>query len=147
MTTILLLQGANMNWLGKREPEKYGSTTAADLDAMLHAYANGKGLALDIRYTNAEGEAIDMLYAAERGSVDCVVMNPGGFSYSGQAIRDCVLGITLPVVEVHMTNHFARGIESVTASAARCVLLGAGIDTYFLGIDAALRILTREPRT
>jgi 3-dehydroquinate dehydratase-2 len=143
MTKILLLQGANMNWLGKREPEKYGTTTAAELDAMLQDHARLRGITLDIRYTNAMGEAVDLLYGAEEGDTDCVVMNPGGFSYSGEAIRDCILGIELPVVEVHMTNHFARGIESVTASAARCVLLGAGIDTYFLGLDAALRVVAR----
>lgn len=147
MTKILLLQGANMNWLGHREPDKYGTTTAAELDARLRDYAKEKGFDLEIRYTNIEGEAIDILYAAEQGDVDCVVMNPGGFCLAGYALRDCMLGIKLPVVEVHMTNHYARRIESVTGSAARGILLGLGIDTYFLGMDAALRIVAARQGT
>jgi 3-dehydroquinate dehydratase-2 len=140
VTRILVLQGANMNWLGRREPETYGTTTAAELDARLAAYAAERGATLDIRYTNVEGEAIGILYEAEDGGVDVAVLNPGGFSYAGHALRDCILGIRLPVVELHVSNHFARGITSVTAAAARGVILGFGIDSYLVALDAALRI-------
>lgn len=141
MTKILVLQGANMNWLGRREPEKYGTTTAAELDERLCAYAAQKAVDLEILYHNVEGEAVDALYEAERNGTDCVVMNPGGFSYAGYALRDCILGITLPVVELHMTNHYARKVESVTAAAARGVFLGFGIATYFFAFDAALHVV------
>lgn len=141
MPKLLVLQGANMNWLGRREPEVYGRTTAAELDAMLRRYADERGFAIEIVYTNLEGEAIDTLYGAVANGVDAVIMNPGGFSYAGYALRDCVKGIPLPVIEVHLTNHYSRNIHSVSAAAARGVLLGLGLQTYFRAIDAALDIL------
>ncbi len=143
MTRLLVLQGANMNWLGRRQPEIYGRTTAAELDAMLRAHAAEHGYTLEILYTNQEGEAIDALYAAETGDVDAVVMNPGGLCYAGYALRDCMKGIELPVIEIHLSNHFARGIESVTAEAAKGVFMGLGTDIYFAGLEAALRLLRR----
>lgn len=140
MTKILVLQGANMNWLGKREPEIYGTTTAAELDELIRAHAREKGYEVEIAYHNHEGDAIDALYEAEVSGVDCVVMNPGGLCYTGYALRDCMRGITLPVIELHMSNHYARGITSVTASAARAVFLGLGVQTYMLSLDAALHV-------
>jgi 3-dehydroquinate dehydratase II len=140
MTTILVLQGANMNWLGLREPEKYGTTTAAELDERIRRFAEERGFAVEIFQTNVEGEAINRLYRAHEQGVDAVVMNPGGFSYAGYALGDCVRGIKVPVVEVHMTNHYARGIESASAAAARMVLMGGGIEIYFVGLEAALRL-------
>src|SRR5919197_1496047 len=100
---ILLVQGANMVHLGKREPEFYGTTTAKELDAMLEAHAKAKGYALEIFYTNVEGEAINRIYQAASAGVDGVVMNPAGFSYAGYALRDCIKAVALPYVEVHMT--------------------------------------------
>jgi 3-dehydroquinate dehydratase-2 len=140
MIKMLLLQGANMNWLGKREPEFYGTTTAAELDSMLQAYAKERGFGLEIVYTNHEGEAIEHLYRATERDIDVIVMNPGGFSYSGYALRDCMKGISIPVVELHMTNHYARSVHSVTAAAARGVLMGFGVQTYFRAIDTALGV-------
>lgn len=141
MTKILVLQGANMNWLGRREPEIYGSTTADEVDALMRAHADEHGYEIAIAYHNHEGDAIDALYAAEVGDVDAVVMNPGGLCYSGKALRDCMKGIQLPVIEIHMSNHYARKVESVTAEAARGIILGLGVDTYLVGLDAALRLL------
>ena len=141
MPKILVLQGANMNWLGRREPELYGRTTAAELDAGLREYAAQRGFTVEIVYTNLEGEAIDCLYRAAENRVDAVVLNPGGFSYAGYALRDCIKGITIPVVELHLTNHYARNIHSVTASASRGVLMGFGVKTYFRAVDAALEIV------
>ncbi|MEZ5866490.1 MAG: type II 3-dehydroquinate dehydratase [Geminicoccaceae bacterium] len=143
MTKLLVLQGANMNWLGRRQPEIYGRTTAAELDAMLRAHAAEHGYTIEIAYHNHEGDAIDALYAAETGDVDAVVMNPGGFSYTGYALRDCIKGIELPVIEIHLSNHYVRGIESVTAEAAKGVFMGLGTDIYIAGVEAALRLLRR----
>lgn len=141
MPKLLVLQGANMNWLGRREPELYGRTTAAELDARLRDYAEKRGFAIEIVYTNHEGEAIDCLYRAVEDRVDAVVLNPGGFSYAGYALRDCIKGITIPVIELHLTNHYARNIHSITASASRGVLMGFGVNTYFRAVDAALDIV------
>jgi 3-dehydroquinate dehydratase II len=138
VTKILVLQGANMNWLGRREPEIYGTTTADELDDMIRSHARERGYEVEIVYHNHEGDAIDALYEAETSGVDCVVMNPGGHCYAGYALRDCMRGIKLPVIEGHMSNHFARGITSVTGVAASAVFLGLGVRVYMLGLDAAL---------
>lgn len=144
MTRILVLQGANMNWLGIREPEKYGTTTASQLDDMIRRHAQERGYEVEIAYCNIEGEAIERLYEAHRQSVDTVVLNPGGFSYAGYALRDCMVGIKVPVVEIHLTNHYVRGIHSVTAAAAKGIILGLGIDGYLLALDAALRLVRKS---
>src|SRR3954467_4702679 len=88
MPRILLLQGANLTFLGRREPEIYGSTTPAELDAMLQHHGRERGYRLDIFYTNIEGEAIDRIYQAADAGFDGLVMNPAGFSYAGFALKD-----------------------------------------------------------
>jgi 3-dehydroquinate dehydratase-2 len=141
MKKILLLQGANMIRLGSRQPEVYGTTTAKELDAMLLDYAASRDIELSIFYTNSESEAIDKLYDAEDGRYDAVVMNPGGFTRAGFALLGCMKGIKIPVIEIHMTNHFAGTTHSACAAGARGVIMGFGIKTYFLGLDAASHIL------
>lgn len=142
MTRILLIQGANMVHLGKREPEFYGTTTAKELDGMLQEHAKSKGYGLDIFYTNVEGEAINRIYQAAADRVDGLVMNPAGFNYSGYALRDCVKGAGLPYVEVHMTNVEARGIKCILAPAANGVVYGLGTYSYVLGLEAMLHLLS-----
>lgn len=137
MTKILILQGANLNWLGRREPEKYGTTTAEELDAKLRSHAEGKKIDVEIVYCNVEGNAIDTLFEAEPRGINAVVMNPGGFSYSGFALRDCIQSIEVPVFEVHITNHYARGIHCVTSGAAQGIIMGMGIEGYFIAFDVA----------
>ncbi len=141
MTRIFVLQGANLNWLGLREPEKYGTTTAVELDEMIRRHAEERGFDVEILYCNGEGQAIDALYAAAGRGVDAIVMNPGGFSYAGYALRDCVLAIEMPVIDVHLTNHYTRDIHCVTSAAAKGVIMGLGIGGYFLALDAALNLV------
>jgi 3-dehydroquinate dehydratase II len=86
MSRILVLQGANMNWLGIREPEIYGTTTAAELDEQIQAYARKKGFEVEIFYTNLEGEAINKIYEAYERGFEAIVMNPGGFTSAGHAL-------------------------------------------------------------
>ena len=93
MEKILLVQGANMNFLGRRQPEIYGTTTAAELDAILLAHAGANRYQLDIFYSNIEGEAIDRLYRAADEGVQGLVMNPAGFNHAGYALRDCILAL------------------------------------------------------
>ena len=143
MTKILLLQGANMSFLGRRQPELYGTTTAAELDAMMTAHAAAQGVELLIHYTHVEGEAIARLYAAVDEGVAGVLMNPAGFLYAGYALRDCLRALPIPCVEVHMTNIEARGMKSVTAEAAAGAVMGFGIDSYVVGFDALMRFLDR----
>ncbi|UCH48961.1 MAG: 3-dehydroquinate dehydratase [Betaproteobacteria bacterium] len=133
---ILLLQGANMVALGKRQPELYGTTTAAELDALLLKEAKTLGVDLDIRYTNVEGEAIDWIYEADNSGVDGLLFNPAGFVYAGYALRDCLKAVSLPRIEVHMTNLESRGMQSVTATASDGMIMGLGIDSYVHGLRA-----------
>jgi 3-dehydroquinate dehydratase-2 len=141
---ILLVQGANMCFLGRRQPEFYGTTSAAELDAMLLAHAERRGYQLEIFYTNHEGAAIDRLYAAADQGVNGLVMNPAGFNYAGYALRDCVLALPFPYVEVHISNVAKRGIHGVMAAAARGVIYGFGLQSYVLGLDAMLDIVLRD---
>ena len=137
---ILIIQGANMNWLGKREPEKYGTTTAAELDAMMRDHAQRHGYDLALFQTNHEGACIDRIYRAVEDGVDCLVMNPGGFTYAGKAVAECIRGTRIPYLEVHIKNHNAAGSHSVIADAAIGVIMGLGVHGYLHALDAALRI-------
>jgi len=135
---LLLIQGANLSYLGRREPELYGTTSAAELDAIVRAHAAKRGYDIEIFYTNIEGEAINRLYRAVDEHFDGVVMNPGGFTYAGYALRDCLRTLPFPLVEVHITNLDKRGIRSVIAEVAVGVISGFGTDAYILGLDAMI---------
>lgn len=141
MTKLLVVQGPNMSYLGRRQPELYGTTTAAELDQMLHEHARTNAYQLEIFYTHLEGEAIGRLYQAVDEGVDGVVMNPAGFLYAGYALRDCLRAISFPYIEVHMTNIEKRGIHSILAEASVGVIAGFGVHSYFLGLDAMLNNL------
>lgn len=150
MTTrpsILVIQGANMSFLGRREPALYGTTTADELDAMLRAHAERRSVNLDILYTHVEGEAIGRIYAAAEQGRDGLLMNPAGFQYAGYALRDCLKAVApvLPYVEVHITKtSITGGLHTVTAEAAQGMLCGFGVDSYLLGLDALIRIIERR---
>lgn len=146
MRRILLLQGATLNYLGKQEPEIYGTTTAAELDARLREHAKDHGYELEIFYTNLEGEAINRIYEAAASGVDGLVMNPGGFTYAGYALRDCVKGSALPYVEVHISHMAKRNIHSVLADVAAGVIFGFGLNGYILALEGMLHILAGKGR-
>lgn len=147
MPRILLLQGANMSFLGYRQPEIYGRTTAKELDSMIEKYSQEKNFELEILYSNHEGVMIDKLLENHNAKHTAAVFNPGGFVYSGYAIRDCIRGIALPVIEVHMTNHYDRGIRSVIGEACSGIFLGLGIQMYFRAIDGALELVRQRSET
>ena len=138
---LLLVQGANMEWLGKRQPELYGTTTAAELDAMLLARARELGVDLEIVYTNVEGEAVSAIYRAMRAGLDGLLFNPAGFLHAGYALRDTLRSIDVPAIEIHMTNIEKRGFGSVTAEAAVGSIAGFGVDSYRLALDAMVERL------
>ena len=141
---ILLIQGANMEYLGKREPELYGTTTAKELDQLLDKAAEQLDLQLIIRYTNIEGEAISWIYEAERTGFEGLIMNPAGFLFSGYALRECLKSISLPFIEVHMTNIDRRGMHSVTACEASGMITGLGIESYLLALSAMRKLLEKK---
>lgn len=143
MKRLLLIQGANLRWLGRRQPEYYGTTTAAELDARLAAHAEANGYSLAIEYHDVEGEAIRRIYDAVEEGVDGVVINPAGFTYAGYALRDCMLGVRddLPIIEIHITNVAAREIPDIPSSAAAGVVYGFGVLGYEIALEAMLKVL------
>ena len=140
---ILVMHGPSLNLLGTREPAVYGSRTLAQIDAMLVAYAGERGVEVATYQTNHEGSLIDGIHAAEDQGFSAIVLNPGAYTHTSMAIADAIRAVSIPVVEVHLSNLFARGPErskSVTATAARGLISGFGHDSYLLGIHAAIEL-------
>ena len=141
MPKILLVQGANLTFLGRREPAIYGTTSAAELDQMLQRHAKDRGYELEIFYSNIEGETINRIYRAVDEGFDGLVMNPAGFTYAGFALKDCIKGAALPYVEVHISNIGKRNIHCVLSDGAEGMITGFGMHSYILGLEAMLEIL------
>ncbi len=141
---ILVLNGPNLNLLGTREPQIYGTTTLADIERDLEAAAAELGVTVECVQTNHEGVLIDRIQAAH-GDVDGIIINAGAYSHTSLAIRDALAAVALPYAEVHLSNIFAREPErrhSTLAAGARAVLCGFGAPGYALalrGLVAALR--------
>lgn len=146
MQKILLIQGPNMIYLGRRQPEIYGTTTAAELDAMLLEVARARKFKLEIFYTHSEADAIERIYAAADAGIDGLLMNPASFLFAGYGLRDCLRAVPLPYVEVHMTNIDKRGIRSILVETAVGMVAGFGVRSYLLGLDALLGHLAAQPK-
>ena len=137
----LVLHGPNLNLLGTREPAVYGRTTLAEVDRLIREHARRRGLRVECRQSNVEGELIGWLQAAARERFLGVVLNPGAFTHYSIALRDTVAAITVPVVEVHLSNIHGREEfrrHSVIAAVARGQIAGFGPRSYLLGLDALL---------
>ena len=141
---ILLLQGPNMNWLGRRQPELYGHTTASQLDELCRRHADDTGYDLNIFYNNSEGAALDHIYALmEEGALDGLVMNPAGWSVGGgSSMRFCLMSIDRPYIEVHIRNQYKMQNVSTLADLADGVIQGLGTNSYLLALDGMYRLLT-----
>lgn len=137
---IFILNGPNLNLLGTREPEIYGSQTLDDIAADLTAQADKLGITLDIRQTNHEGHLIDWLHEAQAVGAKAVIINPGGYSHTSVALHDAVKAISTPVFEVHLSDpeirESFRHIDLVALTATR-VFKGEGARGYALALDAA----------
>ena len=134
---IAVLNGPNLNLLGTREPALYGRETLADIETRLRAVAGELGVELEFAQHNGEGELIDRVHAY-RGAVDGAVVNAGAYSHTSLALRDALVAVEVPFVEVHLTNVYAREPErrhSTLAAGALAVLCGFGA----LGYELALR--------
>ncbi len=152
MTAILVLHGPNLNLLGEREPEIYGGTTLSQLDARL--IEAGQSLDLEVRtaQSNHEGVLIDQLQDARHWAAG-VIFNAGGYTHTSIALRDCIAAIRPPVIEVHISNVFARDDfrhVSLISPVCRGTITGFGEQSYFLGLYALADLLQRTnqlPRT
>ena len=141
--TIFVLNGPNLNLLGLREPEIYGSDTLDDIAGMLEDQARELGVQIDMRQSNHEGHLIDWLHEANASGAKAVILNAGGFTHTSVAIHDAVKAIEVPVIEVHLSNPQARESfrrRSLVAPVARGTIAGFGALGYELALDAAARL-------
>jgi len=143
LPTIFVLNGPNLNLLGTREPEIYGSDTLDDIAGALEDRARELGVAIDMRQSNHEGHLIDWLHEAQAEGVKAVILNAGAYTHSSVALHDAIKAISVPVIEVHLSNPQARESfrrRSLIASAARGTIAGFGALSYQLALDAAARL-------
>lgn len=147
MAQLLVLNGPNLNLLGEREPEIYGSTTLGEIHQHIQNYANEAGHQLECFQSNAEHALIDRIHAAKKNGTDFIIINPGAFTHTSIALRDAFLGVSLPFIEVHLSNVFSREEfrrQSYLSDIAVGVISGLGAQGYELAIDAALKQLSQE---
>jgi 3-dehydroquinate dehydratase-2 len=140
MSTFLLVNGPNLNLLGSREPEVYGATRLADIETHATALAAKLGHELTCFQSNAEHELIDRVQQAGADGVDFIILNPGGFTHTSIALRDALLAVRIPFIEIHLSNTFAREEfrqHSFFSDIARSCLFGFGAHGYELAVQAA----------
>lgn len=146
MARLLLLNGPNLNLLGTREPAVYGATTLADIEQRAAVVAKEAGHTLEAFQSNAEHELISRIHEAGRNGTAFILFNPGAFTHTSVALRDALLGVKLPFIEVHLSNTHARepfrAHSYFTDIAVGCVL-GLGAFGYELAVRAAVERLTR----
>ncbi len=146
MAHILVLHGPNLNFLGVREPGHYGKTTLADIDHQLTTYAEKHGHHLSHFQTNAEYALIERIHTAFQEQVDFIIINPAAFTHTSIAVRDALLAVAIPFIEVHLSNVHAREPfrhHSYFSDKAIGVITGLGAQGYLLALQAALSILSQ----
>lgn len=141
MTQILLLNGPNLNLLGQREPGIYGSLTLAQIESACQAQCQAAKVSLDCLQSNAEHELVEAIHQAAEQGVQFIVINPAAYTHTSVAIRDALLGVKIPFIEVHLSNVHQRETfrhHSYLSDIAEGVICGLGADGYRFAIDAAL---------
>lgn len=141
MKKILMLHGINHNMFGQRDPAQYGTVTLAEIDASLRSLGSQLGCEVDSFQTNCEGAMCDRIHQGFRDGVDGVLINAGAWTHYSYGIRDALAMLSVPVVEIHMSNIHAREPfrhHSVFADIARGQICGFGADSYLLGLRAVL---------
>jgi 3-dehydroquinate dehydratase-2 len=140
-TSILVIQGPNLNLLGTREPEVYGKTTLEDIHIKLDAIAKSHFVDLSTFQSNHEGELIDRVQKAKQDGVNFIIINPGGFTHTSVALRDALAGVAIPFIEVHLSNIHQREEfrkHSYLSDIATGVICGLGAIGYELALQAAI---------
>jgi 3-dehydroquinate dehydratase-2 len=147
MATILVLHGPNLNLLGTREPEIYGSTSLEEINNMLTQHALDQGHHLLTLQSNAEYELIDRIHDAKKEGVDFIIINPAAFSHTSIALRDALSAVEIPFIEAHLSNIHQREEfrhTSYFTDIAQGLICGFGPQSYRLALDAAMRELMPE---
>jgi 3-dehydroquinate dehydratase II len=145
MAKLLLLNGPNLNLLGTREPEVYGRDTLADIESRLVKRARAAGHVLECAQSNSEGELVDRIQRAKPDGVGYIVLNPGAYGHTSIALRDALLGVAIPFVEVHLSNVYAREPfrrQTYLSDVARGVITGFGARGYEFALDFAMGALS-----
>lgn len=140
---ILIINGVNMNMLGIREPEKYGTTTLKDLEKDLYAYSFELGIDIETYQSNHEGEIVEKIQSAYE-NFDGIVINPAAYTHTSVAIRDAIAAVDIPTVEIHMTNIQAREDfrqKSLIAPVCVAQICGFGTESYKLGLKGFVELL------
>jgi 3-dehydroquinate dehydratase-2 len=148
MKKILVLNGPNLNMLGRRQPEYYGKVTLAEIEKMIRLRAKALKCEVEFYQSNSEGDLVDRLHSA-CGNVDAVIFNPGAYAHTSVALRDAIAAVDpLPVIEVHISNIYARPEEfrhhSYTAPVCQGQISGFGAQSYILALEAAVRLPSRK---
>jgi 3-dehydroquinate dehydratase II len=136
---ILFLNGPNLNLLGQREPAVYGRTTLAEIEARVRKRAGEVGAEIDFRQTNLEGELINWIQGA-KGAFEVIVLNAAAYTHTSVALRDAIAAVGVPTIEIHLSNTHAREEfrhKSLIAPVCRGQILGFGVMSYVLAVDAA----------
>jgi len=147
MSAFLLINGPNLNLLGSREPEVYGATRLEDIEARAVEVARELGHDLDCFQSNAEHELIDRVQKALADDVDFIILNPGAFTHTSIALRDALLAVQIPFIEIHLSNTFSREEfrhNSYFSDIASSCLFGFGAYGYELALQAASRYVAGE---
>jgi 3-dehydroquinate dehydratase-2 len=135
---LLVINGPNLNLLGKREPQVYGSQTLADLEKQCKVWGKEQGIAIHCRQSNHEGVILDWLHAAYEEGFKGIVINPGGLTHTSVALRDAIAGITVPAIEVHLSNVYARESfrhHSYISAVCKGSIAGLGFQGYKCAIE------------
>ena len=138
---IYILNGPNLNLLGEREPEIYGSESIDDIQKLTEQYAKSKNTDIIFKQTNHEGELIEMIHDARKKS-DGLIINPAGYTHTSVAIYDALLSLDVPIIEVHISNIYKREKfrhSSYVSMAANSVISGFGIDGYIFALESMLK--------
>lgn len=149
MSQVLVLNGPNLNLLGTREPEKYGSLSLSDVESALEDQATKLGLSIAFFQSNSEGALIDRVQAAHHEGAEVAIVNPGGYSHTSVALRDAFLGVALPLIEVHISNIHKREPfrhHSYFSDIAIGTLVGFGPAGYSMALTAAHAFIKNNVR-
>ncbi len=147
MSNLLLINGPNLNLLGTREPEKYGCSSLKDIETQLESLAKQKGHRLTCFQSNAEHELINCIHDARNERIEYLLINPGAFTHTSIAIRDALLGVEIPFIEIHLSNVHKREKfrhQSYFSDIANGIIIGLGAKGYELALQAAMTELTSD---